>query len=40
LTPDRRVHRLFAEMCVATSAARDVDGDEGEGGRVGLFAAR
>jgi 5'-phosphate synthase pdxT subunit len=31
LTADRRVHRLFAEMC-------DVDGDEG--GRVGLFAGR
>ena len=31
LTPDRRVHRLFAEMCAATSTSGD---------GVGLFAGR
>jgi 5'-phosphate synthase pdxT subunit len=38
LTADRRVHRLFADMCAATSSTGDADGDEG--GRVGLFAGR
>jgi 5'-phosphate synthase pdxT subunit len=38
LTADRRVHRLFADMCAATRAAGDADGDGG--GRVGLFAGR
>jgi 5'-phosphate synthase pdxT subunit len=38
LTPDRRVHGLFADLCAATTAAGDGDGDEG--GRVGLFAGR
>jgi 5'-phosphate synthase pdxT subunit len=40
LTPDRRVHRLFAEMCAATDAAGDADAEGDEGGRVGLFAGR
>jgi 5'-phosphate synthase pdxT subunit len=26
LTPDRRVHRLFAEMCVAAGSARGLFG--------------
>ncbi len=34
LTPDRRVHRFFADMCGATGDA------DGEDGRVGLFARR
>jgi 5'-phosphate synthase pdxT subunit len=38
LTPDRRVHRLFAEMCAASSATGDVGG--GEDGRIGLLAGR
>jgi 5'-phosphate synthase pdxT subunit len=38
LTPDRRVHRLFAEMCAATSEAGGAGGSEQ--GDVGLFASR
>jgi pyridoxal 5'-phosphate synthase pdxT subunit len=38
LTPDRRVHGLFADLCATTNAAGEVDGDGG--GRVGLFAGR
>jgi 5'-phosphate synthase pdxT subunit len=34
LTPDRRVHRLFAEVCSASATGTAV----GEGGRIGLFA--
>jgi 5'-phosphate synthase pdxT subunit len=42
LTPDRRVHQLFAQMCQATGAADGVGGvdEDGEGGRVGLFVGR
>ena len=52
LTPDRRVHRFFAEMCGvvagsgvgaadgAADADGDGDGDGGESDRVGLFAGR
>jgi 5'-phosphate synthase pdxT subunit len=42
LTPDRRVHQLFAQMCQATGAVDGVGGvdEEGEGGRVGLFVGR
>jgi 5'-phosphate synthase pdxT subunit len=39
LTPDRRVHQLFAQMCGVMGAVAGADAveDEGEGGRVGLF---
>ena len=40
LTPDRRVHRLFAELCAGSSGVGDVGVGGDEDGRVGLFAGR